>query len=259
MTKWWILVLVAIAALSVSIVACGDDDDDDDDDDAADDDADDDDDDSADDDTGADDDMDDDADDDDMDDDDADDDDADDDTDEGTPISQYALLLENAKVNIATGGIDFDRAFISTSGTMTIDQIGTTTGATFEGSLQTVGFTQAEVDFDAGTIGILQDGDTGVLALEEVTATITAVPVKKSFDVSGTPSGAKAEAFNMSEFTQCASPTCVSAAYASVTGVYQVSEYTDGILATNDWMLIWAIPGDATNGSVYDLTIELDE
>ncbi|MCZ7583183.1 MAG: hypothetical protein M5R36_07510 [Deltaproteobacteria bacterium] len=238
----WI-VLALVLAQALVFAACGDDDDDDNDN-AADDDADDDD--TGDDDTG----------DDDADDGDDDfDDDADDDDDTGEPIESYVLALKDAKVNLS-GTITYSAAFISTSGTMDITETGTTMGASFSGSLTEVGFTACDINWDTGVVQVNMEGDTGVIHSEIVTGTVTSVPQKKDeldFDTAG-GERSKTEVFNMDDFEACDGATCVLIAYASVSQVFQVQEFTNGALSTNDWILLWAFPGDTTSGTQYDLT-----
>ena len=185
--------------------------------------------------------------------DDAGDDSGDDDT--AATISNFLLMLEDGKLNIAAGGYDYTRCFISASGTMYIEEIGTTTGDPFNGTLTNVGFMQCEIDWSTGIVQILQDGDTGLLDGETLETTIISIP-QVAFEPYGTAGkGAKEEAFHLTEFTQCAGTTCVVAGYASISNIFSITEFTNGAYAMNDWVLMWQFSGDTTSGTFYDLTI----
>jgi hypothetical protein len=191
-------------------------------------------------------------------DDDVDDDSGDDDTAE--TIGNFLLMLENAKINFGTGGYDYTRCFISTSGTMYIQEIGTTTGSPFTGVLTNVGFTQCEIDWGTGIVQIITDGDTGILDGETLTTTIISVPQALTTGYEpGSKKGTKEEAFHMTEFVQCGGATCAVAGYASISNVFSISEFTNGAYGMNDYALIWQFDGDTTSDTSYDLTIDLPE
>jgi len=245
------LVLVLFIAGTMAFAACGDDDDDNE---AGDDD-------DADDDTGDDDTADDDHRDDDTGDDDADDD-ADDD-DDTEPPEGNVILLQNAKMNLLTQTIAYTDSYFSTSGAMTITEVGTTTGANFSGTLADVGFHACEINFDTGVVQVDLEGDTGLIQAETATGPVVSVPQKSAPWNEGAGAGGlakgKEEVFNFEDFPQCEGATCVLIAYASVSQVFQVTEFTQGAYSMNDWMLIWGFSGNATAGTVIDLTFEPDE
>jgi len=75
-----------------------------------------------------------------------------------------------------TGAIEYEAAYISSAGTMHIDQIGQTMGAAFQGELQNVDFLQAELN--GNMIEIIQGGKTGHIGSVNATGVTITVPQK---------------------------------------------------------------------------------
>jgi len=90
-------------------------------------------------------------------------------------LDTFVLLFVNATIKM-TGAIEYEAAYISSAGTMHIDQIGQTMGAAFQGELQNVDFLQAELN--GNMIEIIQGGKTGHIGSVNATGVTITVPQK---------------------------------------------------------------------------------
>ncbi len=263
MPKTIIFALIMILSLAALTMACGDDDDDNDTDSDVDDDTDDINDDLNDD---INDDINDDVNDDIDDDlnDDVDDDEDDDVDDDDIDIQPYVMVLQNAQINILEQTIDYERSFFSVGGSIHITQIGTTLLAPFEADLENVQFMECIVNWDTDEVQILQDGDTGLIVSDPVVGAVTPTPQKSYIDGdfffnSGFGLAAAEEAFNFDPFEPCAGSTCSLIAYASISDIFAVQQFTQGPYSLNDWMVMWTFDGDTQAGDVLDLTMEITD